>query len=280
MPAEDSTEATDLPPDDGNGLTIDSLTLAAGPRVLLRDFSLTIPRGQTHIIFGPNGTGKSTLLAAIMGLPPARVLEGDLRWRGRSLLGLSVTERVALGLGIAFQRPPAVSGLKLSRLAELIAQRAAGDGGEGSYAITERIQAVAEQADVTDLLDRDVNQGFSGGEMKRAETFQVALQSPRLVLLDEPESGVDVVNIERLGEMLRGLLQRDINPARREVSSLIITHSGYILNYLNADLAHVLYDGRIICRGSPRDVFEHVRQHGFRGCLECSTCDIEAPVRP
>ena len=263
---------------DGHGLEILKLHVSAGAKEVLFGVDMQVPVGETHVIFGPNGAGKSTLLAAIVGLPQARVSSGDVRWNGQSLLGLDVTERARRGVGIAFQRPPAIAGLTLRRLAELIAQRAltAQLGREPEQdEVRQRVQQLAEELDVVDLLDRNVNEGFSGGEMKRSEVFQIALQNPELVLLDEPESGVDVVNIERIGQMLRKLLQRDRNPADRKVSGLIITHSGYILNYVNADKAHVLFDGRIICRGNPLDVFEHVRQHGFKGCLECAHCNSD-----
>ncbi len=258
------------------GLEVSGLHVAAGSKEVLFGVDMQVPVGETHVIFGPNGAGKSTLLAAIVGLPMAKVSSGDIRWNGQSLLGLDVTERARMGLGIAFQRPPAIAGLTLRKLAELIAQRALETelGREPTEdEVCERVEGLAEELDVIDLLDRNVNEGFSGGEMKRSEVYQIALQNPKLVLLDEPESGVDVVNIERIGQMLRRLLQRDLNPADRGVAGLIITHSGYILNYVNADRAHVLYNGRVICRGNPRDVFEHVKQHGFEGCLKCAHCN-------
>ena len=261
---------------DGSGLEVMKLHVAAGDKDVLFGVDMSVPRGETHVIFGPNGAGKSTLLAAIVGLPQAKVSGGDVRWKGQSLLGMDLTERARIGVGIAFQRPPAIAGLRLRRLAELIAQRAMAvelgrEPEEGEVA--QRVQELAEELDVIDLLDRDVNEGFSGGEMKRSEVFQIALQNPELILLDEPESGVDVVNIERIGQMLRRLLQRDLRPEDRQVSGLIITHSGHILNYVNADRAHVLYNGQVICRGNPLDVFEHVKQHGFEGCLKCAQCN-------
>ena len=258
------------------GLEIMGLHVTAGEKQVLFGVDMHVPVGETHVIFGPNGAGKSTLLAAIVGLPQAKVTAGDVRWNGQSLLGLDVTERARAGVGIAFQRPPAIAGLTLRKLAELIAERALEHElgrKPGQDEVRERVEGLAEKLDVVDLLDRNVNEGFSGGEMKRSEVFQIALQNPVLILLDEPESGVDVVNIERIGQMLRRLLQRDLNPADRRVSGLIITHSGYILNYVNADRAHVLFDGRVICQGNPRDVFEHVKQHGFEGCLKCAHCN-------
>lgn len=266
-----------------DGLVVDSATLAVADRVVLRELSLRVPLGETHVIFGPNGAGKTTLLAGLIGMPHVKVVWGDLRWRGASLLGLDITERVRRGLALAFQRPPAVSGIPLRRLAELIISSNGNGGATGAEAaeqIQQRILTLAERLDVLDLLDRDVNAGFSGGETKRSEIFQVALQNPQLVLLDEPESGVDVVNMDRIGRMIRSLLQRDEKPANRSVTGLIITHSGYILNYVNADCGHVLADGRIICSGNARDVFEHIHEHGFDACAHCPPCRFAVRLAP
>lgn len=271
--SEQSTRDNRQPSEEG--LVVDSATLAVADRVVLRELSLHVPLGETHVIFGPNGAGKTTLLAGLVGMPHVKVVWGDIRWRGASLLGLDITQRVQRGLALAFQRPPAVSGITLRRLAELIIAHN-GNGGTGSSEAPEEIQqrilTLAERLDVLDLLDRDVNAGFSGGETKRSEIFQVALQNPQMVLLDEPESGVDVVNMDRIGRMIRSLLQRDERPGNRTVTGLIITHSGYILNYVNADCGHVLADGRIICSGNARDVFEHIHEHGFEACAHCPPC--------
>ncbi|MCX7600002.1 MAG: ATP-binding cassette domain-containing protein [Armatimonadetes bacterium] len=268
------------PSDDG--LVVDSATLAVADRVVLRELSLHVPLGETHVIFGPNGAGKTTLLAGLMGMPHVKIVWGDIRWRGASLLGFDITERVRRGLAMAFQRPPAVSGITLRRLTELILSNN-GNGNAGAppppEEVQQRIFTLAERLDVLDLLDRDVNAGFSGGETKRSEIFQVALQNPQLVLLDEPESGVDVVNMDRIGRMIRSLLQRDERPGNRTVTGLIITHSGYILNYVNADCGHVLADGRIICSGNARDVFEHIHEHGFEACAQCPPCQVAERLR-
>jgi Fe-S cluster assembly ATP-binding protein len=274
MPRDDVWEdaAAETQPENGDGgLSVQTLSVAVRDRMVLRELSLDVPHGETHVIFGPNGAGKSTLLGALLGAPQPKVVWGDIRWHGESLLRLSVAERVGRGLGMAFQRPPAVSGLRLRRLAELIVEQRA-ETDEKRSAVEAELQALAERLDVLDLLDRDVNQGFSGGELKRSEIFQVALQNPSLVMLDEPESGVDVVNIDRIGKMLRDLLQRDTHRDRRTVTGLIITHSGHILNYVNADLGHVLSEGRIICSGNARDVYDHIKEHGFDDCRRCVTC--------
>ncbi|MBC7287186.1 MAG: ABC transporter ATP-binding protein [Armatimonadetes bacterium] len=271
-------EKTSAPERNGAGLEVLNLHVSAGDRQVLFGVDMRVPIGETHVMFGPNGAGKTTLLSALLGLPQARVLSGDIRWNGQSLLGLDVTQRSQQGVGMAFQRPPAIAGLTLRRLAHLIAKRSMSTQLRREPTddeVDERVESLAQELDVVDLLDRNVNEGFSGGEMKRSEVFQIALQNPRLVLLDEPESGVDIVNIERIGYMLRRLLQRDKKPTERTVSAVIITHSGHILNYVNADMAHVLFNGVIICRGNPRDVFEHVHAHGFQGCVQCSVCNSD-----
>jgi len=113
-----------------------------------------------------------------------------------------------------------------------------------------------------------VNLGFSGGEIKKSELLQLLAQSPDLLLLDEPESGVDVENLDVICQMIRKLLQKDL-PAKRRKSGLIITHTGLILNYVNADRGHVMLNGQIYCHGNPLDIFERIKNYGYEECAKC-----------
>ena len=118
------------------------------------------------------------------------------------------------------------------------------------------------------FLDREVNLGFSGGEIKKSELLQLLAQSPDFTLLDEPESGVDVENLNVIGDMIRILLQKDKHRNRTK-SGLIITHTGFILNYVTADRGHVMLEGQIYCQGNPLEIFEGIQKYGYQECAKC-----------
>ncbi len=130
--------------------------------------------------------------------------------------------------------------------------------------------ALAEKLKFSDqFLERDVNLGFSGGEVKRSEILQLLAQQPDFIMFDEPDSGVDIENVELLAEEINVLLDKDKKPGLREKSGLLITHLGYILNFVSANTAHVLMDGKIACSGDPNEILEDIRKEGFKGCVEC-----------
>ena len=136
-----------------------------------------------------------------------------------------------------------------------------------------RMQELARQLKFSDeFLDRDVNFGFSGGEVKRSEILQLLAQMPDFTMFDEPDSGVDIENVELLASEIGTLLDKDKPQGSRVRSGLLITHLGYILNFVSADKAHVLMDGRISCSGNPTEILEDIRKNGFNGCVECAQC--------
>ena len=244
-------------------LVIEDLHVSVGDREILRGIDLVIDEGETHVLLGPNGGGKSTLLNTIVGLPGYRITRGRVLFKGADLAGLEIDERARLGIGIAFQRPPAVRGVKLRQIIEV----AAG----GTYP-AESIDALDEELDLGHMLDREVNMGFSGGEAKRSEMAQLLAQMPDLALFDEPESGVDLDNIAVVGGAINALLKGEERIAERKRAGLIITHTGHILEFVNADVGHVLFGGRLTCKGNPRDLIEEIASHGFDKCSECALC--------
>jgi len=131
------------------------------------------------------------------------------------------------------------------------------------------IAELAERADLTEFLDRDINYGFSGGEIKRAELMQLMAQKPELTLLDEPESGVDLVNIVLIGKLLNQLLEKDCPMRKRKCMGLIITHTGYILQYINVRTGYVMLDGRIVCQGDPHEILATIKEKGYEECARC-----------
>jgi Fe-S cluster assembly ATP-binding protein len=213
--------------------------------------------GETHVLFGPNGSGKTTLLMAIMGFPRYEVTGGGIKIFGEDITSLSTDARAAKGIGIMFQRPPTVKGVSLQQMVAISSH----DGVD--------TMALAEDMHLEDFLERDVNSGFSGGEIKRSELLQLMAQAPEVALLDEPESGVDMENLHLVGKAIRILLQKDLR-RKRTKCGLIITHTGYILDFVEADVGHVLCNGTIVCSGNPREQLEGIRRYGFEECLKCT----------
>lgn len=241
-------------------LEIKSLTVETEGKTILEDINITIPDGETHILFGPNGSGKTTLLMAVMGFPMYKVVSGEILYNGEILNSLSLEERAKKGLGVFYQRPPTIKGVSLGELSSIIMKKnnTKLNPGTGAGALN-----------IEKLLKRDINRGFSGGEIKRSELLQLFAQKPSFVLFDEPESGVDVENMKLIGGKIRQLLERGIEKENRSKSSLIITHTGHILDYVDADMGYTLIDKKIKCRHKPSFLFEHIQKHGFRECEIC-----------
>ena len=240
-------------------LEVENLSVEVGGREVIHDISFNVDVGETLALFGPNGSGKTTLLMAIMGFPRYKVTRGRILFNKEDVTHLPVDERSRMGIGILFQRPPVVRGVKMREMV-----RACLGGREDGNVI----EQLAERANLVELLDREVNYGFSGGEVKRSELLQLIAQSPEFVLLDEPDSGVDLVNISLVGEMINELLQKT-HMRNRTSSGLIITHTGHILDYVNADRACVLLNGGIWCRGNPQEILTSIKSHGYEGCAVC-----------
>jgi len=241
-------------------LEIEQLTVAIDGKEILHDLSFSIKAGETHVLFGPNGSGKTTLLMAIMGAPRYRVTKGSIIFKGKDIVGLSTDERARLGIGMSLQRPPVVRGVKTRDMVAACI-------GEGKS--EETIARIVEEAHMGDLIDRDINYGFSGGEIKRSELMQLLAQQPDLALLDEPESGVDLVNIALIGELINELLQKEHPIRDRRRSGLIITHTGYILDYVNARTGYVMLDGTIVCEGDPHEILETIKNKDYEECRRC-----------
>jgi Fe-S cluster assembly ATP-binding protein len=239
-------------------LEIRDLHVEIGEKEVLHDVNLKIEDGETHVLMGPNGSGKSTLLMTLMGFVNYSVTDGSIRYNGEDITGLPIHERAKRGMGMMFQRPPTISGLKLGKLL------AATYGDK-----PEEIREMAHRMNMEQFLERDINKGFSGGEIKRSEVLQLMGQNPKFVMLDEPESGVDLENISLIGKAIGKLLEKDVHIVNRKKSGLVITHTGYILDYLDADKGHVMCDGEIKCHGNPREILKEIKARGYRECLEC-----------
>jgi len=213
--------------------------------------------GETHILFGKNGSGKSSLLMTIMGFERYAVKQGRISFLGQDITRLPIYKRARLGLGLSFQRPPTIRGVKTADVLRVCSRGAV------------MPEVLAAAYNFTQFLDREINYGFSGGELKRSELLQLLAQNPKMVLLDEPESGVDLENLQVVGKIIAHLLQKDRRPQAREKSGLIITHTGFIMDYVNADRAYILSGGRLCCQGNPRDLLHDIKNFGYEECAKC-----------
>lgn len=232
-------------------LEINNLSVEVGGKQILKDINLSIKKGEIAILFGPNGSGKSTLIKSIMGFSGLMLTQGDIVFRGKVINKLSIEQRVKQGIGIMYQHPPKIRGVRLEQIARFLSQD------------REKINQLTGQLSLENHLSRDINLEFSGGEMKRSELFQLILQNPDLLLLDEPESGVDLENISIMGKKLNEYLND------KNKSALIITHTGYILDYVKAKKGCVMIDGALWCVGDPREMFDNIRKKGYEKCKVC-----------
>lgn len=248
-------------------LQVKDLRVEVEGHEVLHDVNLHLPIGEVHALLGPNGSGKTTLIMAIMGFERYKVTHGSILFKGEDVTHLPPYERARRGMGLAFQRPPVVRGVKTRQLVEMCARVKDVD-----------VDAIARELHCEEFLDRDVNLGFSGGETKRSELLQLMAQNPDLVLLDEPESGVDLENVALLGSAINRLLERELKPKeesfkerkkKRRKSAIVITHTGYILDYVVADRGHVLIDGHIVCSGNPKEILRTVEKFGYEECARC-----------
>lgn len=236
-------------------LRLREVTVEAGGTRICTGVDLELGTGEVHVLFGPNGSGKSSLLAGIMGLAPYTT-SGTIELGGRPIHELAVDERARAGLGMAFQRPPRFEGVTVAGLVE-------------AMGASERLATLAESLDMTALTGRVLNQGFSGGEAKRWEVLKLALQQPRVCLFDEPESGVDLEHIQAVGEAIDELVGSP-DAAGRPRSALVITHTGFILDYIRAARGHIMLDGRIVAAGDAKELFAAITRDGYHRAAQAA----------
>ena len=240
-------------------LRVEDLWVSVDDRQILKGVNFSMKYGEIHTLFGPNGAGKTTFMMTLMGFPKYKIGQGRIYFKEEDITDKDVYERARLGLGVSFQRPPTVRGVTLRKIIEIITTNEANK--EGAI-------DTAEKLHLSGHLDRGLNDGFSGGEMKRSELLQLMVQRPDLVLIDEPESGVDIENIALVGDSINKLLGKDkVKDQRR--GAIIITHTGYILDYVNTDKGYIIIDGNLVCGGNPRDILSEIKKHGYRRCAEC-----------
>jgi Fe-S cluster assembly ATP-binding protein len=237
-------------------LEIIDLYVSVENKQIIKGMNLSVGKGEIHVIFGPNGSGKSTLLNTILKLPGYSIDKGEIRVKSKNIEALTTDEIANLGIGMSFQHPPKIKGVTLRNFLHAINR---------SEDLDDEIRALSME----NFLERELNVGFSGGELKRAEVLKLYAQSPDLLLIDEPESGVDIENIAVISKAINKILQKEMPIKQRKRSAIIITHTGHILNYINADIGHVFMDGKIVCTGNPKSIMDDIKKLGFSGCVEC-----------
>ena len=241
-------------------LTIDNLHATVADKPILKGLSLTIGAGEVHAIMGPNGAGKSTLGYVLGGRPGYEVTEGSVAFDGQDLLALEPFERAAAGLFLGFQYPVEIPGVSFVQFLResLNAQRRSRDlaplsGGE--FLKLAREQAALLKLDM-EMLKRPVNVGFSGGEKKRAEMVQMGILGPKLAVLDETDSGLDIDALRVVGDGINATMRSP------DKAVLLITHYQRLLDYVKPDFVHVLAGGRIVRTGGPELALE-LEEHGY-----------------
>lgn len=249
-------------------LQIEDLQVKIGDKEILKHIDLEIHQGETHILFGPNGSGKTSLLMTIMGYPQYTVTGGKILFKGEDITHMPIDERAQLGIGVSYQRPPTIHGVKTKQMVQICAKEEVD------------AEALAAKVNFSEFLERDINAGFSGGEIKRSELLQLMAQDADILLFDEPESGVDLENISLIGNTISELLQRDfkLNTEKsrkklheeRTKMGLIITHTGFILDYVTADKGQLLYNGELTCASNPREIFTCISEVGYEECVRCA----------
>ena len=240
-------------------LSVKNLSVSIESKVLLKNLSLDIKEGEVHAIMGPNGSGKSTFSNVLAGKEEYEILQGEIEFNGNNLFDLNIEERSIEGLFLAFQYPVEVPGVTITPFLQAAINsrlKAQGEGEVDALKFAKNLRESANQLGFsTEMLKRSVNEGFSGGEKKRFEILQMSILNPKLSILDETDSGLDVDAFK--------IVTKGINNLKNGKSSfLIITHYERLLNHIVPDYVHVMVDGKIIKSGD-KSIAEYIEQNGY-----------------
>ena len=240
-----------------NILEVKDLVVKVEEKIILNGINISLKKNETYIMFGPNGSGKTTLINAIMGMQPFEVVSGRIKFMGEDITGKTVDERAKLGISIGFQYPPEITGIKLSYLLKLCLGKGLKDN------FNDEEKRLIEAFKLNDFMDRSINVGFSGGERKRSELLQMIFLKPKLLLLDEPDSGVDVESLKIISSEVQRYIENSGS------SSLIVTHKGDILDYIKSEHACILLNSKTHCFPDPKHIYERIKKSGYDECVNC-----------
>ncbi len=245
-----------------SALEIRNIHATVEGKEILKGVNLIVKPGEIHALMGPNGTGKSTLANILMGHPSYEVTEGNIIFNGQSIVDMAPDERSRLGLFLAFQYPVAIPGLTVANFlrSAINAHRKAVDPEDRGIPIPQFRTLLKQKMDLLEMphefAGRYLNEGFSGGEKKRAEILQLATLEPTIAILDETDSGLDIDALRIVSEGVNAL-------AGPELGVLVITHYQRILNYIKPQFVHIMLDGQIVESGGP-ELAEHLEEHGYQ----------------
>lgn len=236
-------------------LRVENLHVSVGGKELLHGINLTVNKGEVHVIMGVNGAGKSTLLHAIMGNPVYKITEGHIYFEGQEITGLSADKRAKLGIFLSFQNPISVAGITMENFIRTAKTTISGKQ-QRLFPFKRLMKARMEDLSMDpSYADRYLNDGFSGGERKKSEILQMRILDPKLAMLDETDSGLDVDAVR--------IVSKNISEYHNENNSLlIITHLNQILKFITPEFVHVLIDGRIVKEGGP-ELVDEIETNGF-----------------
>ncbi|OFX14707.1 MAG: Fe-S cluster assembly ATPase SufC [Armatimonadetes bacterium RBG_19FT_COMBO_69_19] len=244
-------------------LEIKDLTVQVEDKVILKGANLALSKGEIHALMGPNGSGKSTLANVLMGNPFYQVVKGEVLYKGEDLLGMSPDERARKGLFIAFQYPVSIPGVTMASFLRTAVSARRGyekelmPVGEFQKLLKQKMEELKIEPSI---VTRYVNEGFSGGEKKRAEILQMALLEPEIAIMDETDSGLDIDSVKIVSEGVTRMYER----ARGQMGILVITHYSRILHFIKPSFVHVMFDGRFVVSGGP-ELAEELEQTGYEG---------------
>ena len=234
-------------------LEVRNLHAKIGDKEILKGINLTVKDGETHAIMGPNGSGKSTLSAVLVGNPMFEVTDGTAVFNGKDLLEMKPEDRANEGIFLSFQYPVEIPGVSMTNFMRTAINEKRKYQGLEPMSAADFIKLMKEKRQIVELdaklSQRSVNEGFSGGEKKRNEIFQMAMLEPRLSILDETDSGLDIDALRIVGKGVTKL-------RTPETSCIVITHYQRLLDYIKPDIVHVLYDGRIVKTSGPELALE------------------------
>jgi len=227
-------------------LEIKNLKVKANNKEILKGLNLKIKSGQIQALLGANGSGKSSLCQVILGNPKYKIIQGKIFFNGKNITNISPEKRVKLGIALSWQVPPAIKGVKFSQLLKKISKK--------EFKIP----------DGKELMERELNVDFSGGEKKISELIQVLSLNPKFVIFDEIDSGLDIKRLEKLVKIIKKEL------IEKKITTLLVTHSGQILRFLKPDMTNVIVDGKIICKEKNfKKVLSTIKKYGYEKCKRC-----------
>lgn len=237
-------------------LEIKDLHVSIEGKEILKGLNLVVKQGETHVIMGPNGSGKSTLARTIMGHPMSTVTKGDIVVDNESLLGMTTDKRAKLGLFMQFQNPVEVEGVGFINFLHLAKQSSGNTTTSTKDFMREVKDSIADLKMEEDFIGRSLNQNFSGGEKKKAEVLQLLVLKPKIAILDEPDSGLDIDAVRVVSSEINKIAGRE------NLGLLIITHYSRILSFIKPQFVHVMVDGKIVAGGG-RELIEKLEKDGY-----------------